>query len=313
MIISSPDTNALDLFEEMMTQLAPPRKEYKVFRLKHASAFLVKLNLEEYFGDGEDKKKNDRGYRPWYYDDYGSSSTKNDSTRLSKRRPLKFIYDTDSNTIIVQGADPNQLAVIEELIKMYDSPEPADSKAMRVTTIFTLKNSKARIVAEAIKDVYRDLLSSNDKALQGADKDKGKRPERGDVYIFGGEGEEGEKQTQVKFKGKLSIGIDDLSNTLVVSTEGENLMRNVEKMIESLDQAARPALATVRVMKMGNSLDSNDVRKAIARALVQQAADKPNGQGPNGQPNGAQNPQQNGVNGGQNQGGIEPQGDFNPN
>ena len=39
LIITSPDTEALDLFEEMVNQIAPPRREYKVFYLKHASAF----------------------------------------------------------------------------------------------------------------------------------------------------------------------------------------------------------------------------------------------------------------------------------
>ena len=80
-----------------------------------------------------------------------------------------------------------------------------------------------------------------------------------------------EKKTQVNFKGKLSIGIDELSNTLVVSTEGQNLMDNVSRMIKALDDAARPVQATVKVLKVGGNLDSAEVRKAVARALGDQA------------------------------------------
>ena len=125
--------------------------------------------------------------------------------------------------------------------------------------------------------MYRDLLSSNDKALQqqqGGDQ-KNKRPESQNIYItnFGGGEDEG-KPTEVKFKGKLSIGIDELSNTLVVSTEGENLMTNVERLIESLDNAARPSLSTVRVLQTRGSMDSKDVRKALARALIDQQLQK---------------------------------------
>jgi len=301
LIITSPDTEALDLFEEMVNQIAPPRKEYKVFRLKHASAFSVTLNLEEYFQlDDKDKNKNRSPYF-FYFDDYGSQK-KDDTRRLSKRRELKFIYDTDTNTVLVQGADPSQLRVIEELIQLYDTPEPMDSRAARMTTVFTLKYSKAKTVGETVKDVYRDLLSQNDKALQG-DQQK-KEAEKADrVYItnFGDPGEEDPRATQVKFKGKLSIGIDELSNTLVVSTEGENLMNNVSRMIEALDQAAKPAMSTVQVLKLGGRMDSKDVQKAIARAFVQQQQATPQQQGgPQQGPNGQQQPGQNGQQANQN-------------
>lgn len=303
LIISSPDTQALDLFEEMVTQLTPNRREYKVFYLKNQIAFWVAGNLEDYF-DVDKKKSDDRGFRPWfYYDDFGSSNTKNDTTRrLSKRKPLKFISDSDTNSILVVGADPAQLEVIEDLIELWDRPEPADSRAARMTTVFTLKWSKAKIVGETIKDVYRDLLSSNDKALQNQDPNnqQKKRPESQNVYItnFGGEeGEEG-RGTEVKFKGKLSIGIDELSNTLVVSTEGENLMNNVGKMIQSLDEAARPTLNAVRLVRTNGVTSSSDVRKAIGRALTQ-PAEGPKPQQPPQQPGQGQAPnqQQPGMNG----------------
>ena len=95
------------------------------------------------------------------------SSSEGDSRRLSKRRPLRFISDIDTNTILVQGADPDQLKTIEELIELYDVPEPVNSQKARVTKLFTIKYSKASTVATVIKDAYRDLLSTNDRALAG--------------------------------------------------------------------------------------------------------------------------------------------------
>jgi type II secretory pathway component GspD/PulD (secretin) len=302
LIITSPDTGALDLFEEMVRQLAPPRPEYKIFYLKYASAFNVAWNLEDYFQI--DKKKDDDNRRPYYYfyDDFGSQN-KDETRRLSKRRELTFISDTDSNTILVTGADPSQLKTIEELIALYDRVEPPDSRMARMTTVFTLKYSKAKVVGEAVKDVYRDLLSSNDKALQqqqGGDQNQKNSKRAENVYItnFGGEEGEDPRGTQVRFKGKLSIGIDDLSNTLIVSTEGENLMNNVAKMIESLDQAAKPALNHVHVMNVSGSMDTRDVRRALARAFMEQQRGQPQQQGGQQQPgqNGQQQQQQNGQN-----------------
>ncbi len=243
LVVSSPDTEALDLFEEMINEMGPPRKDYEVFYLKHGFAFWVAARLEDYFEIEDSSKKNNNRYPFYFYDDFGSQSNKSDTRRLSRRRPLKFITDTDTNTILVTGADPNQLRIIEQLIKIYDQPEPMDSRAARMTKTFQLKYSKAKVVGDTVKDVYRDLLSSNDKALQqqqGGDQ-KNKRPESQNTYItnFGGGEDEG-KPTEVRFKGKLSIGTDELSNTLVVSTEGENLMNNVERLIESLDNGRAP-------------------------------------------------------------------------
>ncbi len=298
LIITSPDTEALDLFEEMVQGFVPQRRDFKVFYLKHASAFNVVLNLEEYFEI--DKKKDNTNRRPYYYfgyDDFGSSSNKNDTRRLSKRRELKFIWDTDTNSILVHGADASQLKVIEDLIELYDKQEPPDSRMARMTTVFTLKYSKAKVVGEAVKDVYRDLLSSNDKALQQQGDQQQKNSKRAEnVYItnFGDEGGDDPRGTQVKFKGKLSIGIDEFSNTLVVSTEGENLMQNVSKMIESLDSAARPALSRVHVMNVTGTMHSTDVRKALARALIEQQRTQPQQSGMQQGPNGQPLPQQNG-------------------
>jgi hypothetical protein len=267
LLVSSEDAAALDAIEDLLWQIAPLRVEYKIFQLKHASAFWVAKNLEEYFQEHEKKQEN---RRPYYFFDEDLSSNKTEAQRrLSKRRPLKFIDDLDTNTILVTGADANQLKVVEELIRSYDQPDPVNSQSARVTTVFTLRFAKAKIVADAVKDVYRDLLSSNDKALQGNQQAEQKRPAAGPTYIFNeGEGNAEEKRTQVSFKGKLSIGVDEFSNTLLVSTEGENLMAAVSKLIESLDISAQPVQTSLKVLRLGPALDSSSARLALGRALL---------------------------------------------
>ena len=165
LIVTSEDGLALDRLEELAAQLATPRKDYCVFHLKYASAFGVSLNLEDFFK--EDKKEPAR-MMPWWYN-YGSDSQNDTDSerRLSKRRKLTFISDTDSNTILVEGASPEQLKTIDELIQVYDQPPPSDTQSVRRTEVIRLKYSKAKAVADTVKDVYRDLLSANDKALAG--------------------------------------------------------------------------------------------------------------------------------------------------
>jgi hypothetical protein len=67
-------------------------------------------------------------------------------------------------------AEPD--AEIEQLIDEYDRPAPADSVKTRRTAAIKVQYSKASTVAEAIKEVYRDLLSSRDKEFDRGTKGK---------------------------------------------------------------------------------------------------------------------------------------------
>ena len=267
LVISSQDTAALDLLEELLSQLAPARKDFKVFSLKYASAFWVKLNLQDYFKEASEDTGRRRNY---YYFDYAPPDEKERSYRLSQRRPLKFIEDLDTNTILVVGASADQLQVIDELIQLWDSPPPSDTQSARLTSMFALRYSKAETIAETLKEVYLDLLSSNDKHLQ-RDRDE-RRAGNQTTYIFGeGGNNEPDRRTQVSFKGKLSIGVDPISNTLLVSTEGQTLMDNVSRMIQELDEAAKP-VSEVRVVALQGNINAQRVRQVLSDMLQEKTA-----------------------------------------
>jgi type II secretory pathway component GspD/PulD (secretin) len=270
LVISSSDAAALAMFEELAARLAPPEKEYTVFRLKNASATWIVLNLEDFFED-KDAKENRRSDRVMSFM-YGmpSGSSQDSSRRLSQRRPLRFISDLDTNTILVQGADAEQLKTIKELIALYDVPEPVNSQKARVTKLISVKYSKAGIVAGVIKDAYRDLLSTNDRALQegkqGRDQQRGGGMTVISPFGFGDQPQPADTRTSARFDGKLSIGVDDLSNTLLVSAEGDNLMTVIADMIEALDKAAMP-VGEVRVVTLSKDTDGSRLSQALSRVL----------------------------------------------
>ncbi len=91
---------------------------------------------------------------------------------------MKFIYDVDTNTILVQGGDPTQLKTVEDLIQLYDRPHQTDSNSVRKSKVFKIQYSSAKVIAETVKDVYRDLLSANDKALASNQQQKPKNESR---------------------------------------------------------------------------------------------------------------------------------------
>ena len=265
LVITSQDTAALDLLEEVIAQLAPPARDYEVFRIKHADAYWVMKNLEDFFKEEEDEKQPRSPF--FYYYDYPPPKKEQPRYRLSKRRKLKFIYDLDTNSILVQGADPQQLKTIRDLIEVYDQVTPSDAQTARLSATFPIRYSKAEVIAEAVKDVYRDLLSANDKAL-AQNPEQRNRSGNQMTYMFG-EGDTGApERTQATFKGKLSIGVDALTNTLIVSAEGETLLKNVGEMIKTLDEAARP-LSTVSVVPLKGNVNPEQVRKLLAKVLAE--------------------------------------------
>ncbi len=245
LIITSLDTTALDTLEELLVRIAPPPKNYKVYHLRHALASLVTLNLEEYF-EGESTFDTDENWMRAYYGfDFKAEDNNNG---LASRRSVRFIYDIDTNSILVRDATPEQLETIDELIEIYDQAPAEDSISARRIAIYRLKYSDANMVASTVKEVFRDLLSSKDKAFAGQSKDEKKESSISGVYRFFGPStsDEKEKPTKVKasFQGALSVGVDSISNSVIVSAQ-EEWMPSIEQMIEFMDQNAMPNTSMV--------------------------------------------------------------------
>ncbi|MBC7965947.1 MAG: hypothetical protein H7Z17_08485, partial [Fuerstia sp.] len=281
LIASSRDVMALAELEALMGQVAAPRRSYKLFRLKYATPSWVTLNLKDFF-KADEQTKSGFEYDPYWGIMPSQKKTKG-TPSLSKRREPQFISDNFTSTILVRDADARQLQTIEDLIGIYDVAEPSDSGSMRVTTIFRLKHAKAALVAAAVKDVFRDLLSSNDKALET--DDKGQRQSGGSGLVTflprspAKEGSEGDEEEPIRFKGLLSMGIDDSSNTLIVSSSG-SLMDTIGEMIESLDEAANSS-SVVQVLHVDETVDLGLIQERLREMMkVSPAAQQPGQQPP---------------------------------
>jgi type II secretory pathway component GspD/PulD (secretin) len=282
LIVSSKDLAALAAMEDLIGQVAAPRRSYKIFRLKYATPSWVTLNLKDFF-KSEEQTKSGFEYDPWFGITPSQKKTSGKHS-LSKRRQPQFISDNFTSTILVRDADTKQLQTIEDLISIYDVPEPSDSRSMRVTTIFRLKHARAGMVAAAVKDVFRDLLSSNDKALEA--DDKGQRQSGGGLVTFlpGSSSKSGESDDEdpIRFKGLLSMGIDDSSNTLIVSSSG-SLMDTIGEMIESLDEAANSS-SIVQVMHVDRTVDLGMIQERLRELMTPAPGAEQPGQQQPGQP-----------------------------
>ncbi|MEZ6134083.1 MAG: secretin N-terminal domain-containing protein [Pirellulaceae bacterium] len=255
LVIRSNDTEALDRLEEIMMTNRPPRKPYDLFKVKFATASWVTLNLREYF---ENKEDDNRRFFSFYFDEMQGNK---DDEQLGKKQPLKFIYDNDTNSIVVQGADDMDRKTIKELIELWDVPEPEDEEDRdRYTKLVVVKYSRADAIVNVIKEAYRDLLSATDKSVQsGGNDEESKRPE-------GGGGVQSSGAMSFAFKGKLSLGADTITNTILISAEGKSLMDIIVDMIDQLDQAARPE-GNIEVYNLTASVSGKSFEQAL-RAML---------------------------------------------
>ncbi len=71
-----------------------------------------------------------------------------------------------------------------------------------------------------------------------------------------------------KFKGLISIGVDELSNTLVVSAPAY-LLETIDKMVLELDEAAKPKEEMMTVVKIGSEVGAAQVEESISRLFGQ--------------------------------------------
>lgn len=251
LVATSDNPQLIGLLEDLLHEMTPPEKDWKVFQMKHATAFWVQSNLEEFFSN----QQTSRAPSPYY-----SGSAPSGSAGSSTEREMRFISDSDTNTILVQNASPEQLETIEELIELYDQPEPVRENRVRVNRNYQVQHSKATVIAETLKDVFRDLLSTNDRSMQAAQQPN----QRTYITTIGG------STSSSNYKGKLSVGVDEVSNTLVLSTEGQELMELVVKTVEELDQAAEPTTA-MRVIPINGGTNPEQLHEMLMRVINEQS------------------------------------------
>jgi len=279
LLLSGGDPSALDELEELMLQMRPPKRSYAVFRLRYASPTWVVLNLEDFFKDSEAKDdRADRFFR-FYFDIDEEENKDRDAGGLGKKKKLRFVADSDTNSIVVTNADREDLQTIGELIELWDVPEPADEKTSRYTDIVRVKHSNAADIVATIKDAYRDLLSSNDRAFEGngGGQDGGGDSQRqqggGGQSLVNADRSRDSGRASFRFKGKLSLGVNERTNSIVVSAEGQPLLELIKDMIEQLDSAAKPQ-SNVEVIQLSGGLNGKSVEAALRAALGQAAGDR---------------------------------------
>jgi type II secretory pathway component GspD/PulD (secretin) len=269
LMLNSSDTAALDRMEDLLEDLSPQERRFQVFPLKYIRASEMWYDLTDYFKD-DMTQDTDTSYDYFWFPPRPKNTNKKGQPGLSKRRKLMITYDRPSNTILVSNASANQIADIEALIKEFDKPAPVDSVEIRQTAAIKVQYSRPSVIAAAVKEVYRDLLSSKDKEFDRG-KQNGERSgtERMTVINYGGSdsSNSGDRPSPMKvgFDGALSLGADDVSGVLIVSAQ-KGIFNDIVRMVRELDEQASPQ-TTVQVHRVSGNVSVEALQKAIDKAV----------------------------------------------
>lgn len=267
LIAASQDPAAVELVQKLINELGPRAKGFRVFRMKHKTTWASSIaqNLQTFFEErqkAEEKRRNEVANTSRWYDPNGGKWINSPRAEAERKKqiaaPPKFIVDSDTNSILAVGANDEQLKAIEELIEVYDTAEAQEPHPTRVTRLVPVKYGQVRQIAETVKDVYRDLISSDSSSSSQ------RRRWFDPTFTVAYTGKGGE--TLVKYRGQLAISSDETSSSVVISAP-EGLIDSVEATIKALDDASLASRPRVQVVKINRGVDPNEVQRKLMQAI----------------------------------------------
>ncbi len=244
-MILSRDAVAAETARKLLEGLLPEPSSVSVIALKHAQANVIKRQLEELLQE-------DKPLVP-------PTAAASTIPKLAKRpQQMKLDPDLRTNRILIRNASELQLKRVRQLVEVLDQPVNSDDRLARQQRVYRFKHRKAEEVATMVKEVYRDLLSINDRIFSSSTA----ASPRGS---FGYNQNLAATASNPEYQGLLSIGIDVDSNLLVVSAP-TYLIDEIVKLVESVDTPNDGNTVSIIEFSSPGTKDSL-TREALSRIL----------------------------------------------
>jgi type II secretory pathway component GspD/PulD (secretin) len=278
-VIASDDTEALDVFEQLLEAIAGgtlnQSRRFAVFYLKFSDAATTAATLKGVFGG-------DSGGAGSLVGDLagaaiggaggdlvgdllgmGSGSSGSGFSSVA----VDVFPDVRLNALLV-NASPRDLETIEQLLLVIDQPRGPDRiESAGRPRLITVVNADLNAVAAVVRQVFGDRISSG-----GGEGPQEIRPED---LIKALSGKETAKQQEPE---KMTLGIDERSRSLVVRSS-QPLFEEVAALVEMLDRpGVEPATATrVVTLKSSSSAALRDTLSSLLgdRAQVRVSGAQP--------------------------------------
>lgn len=168
-------------------------------------------------------------------------------TEPEDKNRARILPDTRSNAILVVGP-PAEQRKVEQLLEAIDREDRPDNGANQRPYVIPVRYADANELATVVREVF---------AAQIFDSRNRQRPNLPNVNLgafggFGGAQTNRRQQNQDNMQGKLTVGVDSRTNSIVVAAPAE-IYREVEQLVQSLDEAARVQGRAAKVVTLKNT------------------------------------------------------------
>ncbi len=267
LVITSKDEAALDDMErliELMQEATPSKPRWTIFYLRSADASETAAMLERLFptssvSSGTSSSTGMLGELTGGMSSMGRSlmNATGLSSAMAGSLTLRIIPDMRSNALYVAGP-ADQIREVEAMLRVLDASELPEQLRDRTPHRIQVQHAEVEDVAAIVREIYKD-----DMTPEG--QQPGQQPNPFAMLMGGGGSSRGGSSRggqQPARTIKLTLSVDARTNTLIVSSS-ESLFRQIEALVQAVDDDARAANRTVRVVDIKGS-NSAAVQTALS-------------------------------------------------
>jgi hypothetical protein len=202
-IILSRDPRVVESARILLSQLTRSENNIRAISLKHSQANSVKLQLDAML----------------------QTATTATVAKLSSAKTLKIDADSRTNRLLIQNASASQWDLINDLVPVLDQPTEGDQPMVRKVVTYRFKFRNATQVVDVVKDVFRDLLSINDRAFSSSTAIN---------RTVGYNRNLAATASNPEYQGLLAVAVDKDANILIISAPAY-LADEVLDLVEAID------------------------------------------------------------------------------
>jgi type II secretory pathway component GspD/PulD (secretin) len=178
-----------------------------------------------------------------------------------KPNKARILPDTRANALLIVGP-PAEQRKVEQLLEVIDAEERPENAATPRPFIIPVKYADASEIAETVRQVF---------AIQLFDSRNRQQPQVNIPSLgfggfgFGGSSSSRQNQNRQNPQGRLTVSVDRETNSVVVSASQE-IFREVEKLVKTLDASAGQSGRSARVVTLRNA-SPDSVERALGNLL----------------------------------------------
>lgn len=247
LILMSEDEEALDRLEALLEQTLlaiPASNTWTVFTLQSADATEAAAMLEQLMPDASVTEVSDTSNSGGFFgslSSMGNSLVNATGLNAAPVGGLKIIPEVRLNALFVSGP-ASRVREVEDFLQVLDASDWPGTLRDRVPHMIPVQYAEIGDVYRVVRDVYSDYLQPT-QGNQG-----GGNP----FAMFTGGGRGGRDAQPAPGEVRLTVGMDEQTSHLIVSAD-DGLFQEVQELVASLDNAARDARRTVRVVELQNA------------------------------------------------------------